>query len=122
MVSIYAKHASLLRVATEVSTYDEEVRDFWASVLDRFITEAADHIRSEQREGLIPETLEARPTAEGLVWMVERCCYVYLAAGERAPATLVDELAPVWVAALYPGVVPADSFTPSSDYQRDRDL
>ena len=49
MVSIYAEHAGLLRVATEVSTYDDEVRAFWVSVLDRFIAETADHIRSEQR-------------------------------------------------------------------------
>src|SRR5215212_6657156 len=37
VVSIYAEHASLLRVATEVSTYDDEVRAFWVSVIDRFI-------------------------------------------------------------------------------------
>jgi len=114
VVSIYAEHASLLRVATEVSTYDDEVRAFWVSVIDRFISEAADHIRSEQREGLIPDLLEPRPTAEGLVWMVERCCYVYLAAGDRSPEKLVDELTPVWAAALYPGVIPATLLTPGS--------
>jgi len=108
VVSVYAEHASLLRVATEVSTYDDEVRAFWASVMERFVAATADHIRSEQRAGLIPEILEARPTAEGLVWMVERCCYVYLSAGEREPEGLVADVAPVWVAALYPGVIPAD--------------
>jgi len=108
VVSVYAEHASLLRVATEVSTYDDEVRALWASVMERFVAATADHIRSEQRAGLIPEILEARPTAEGLVWMVERCCYVYLSAGEREPEGLVADVAPVWVAALYPGVIPAD--------------
>ena len=123
VVSVYAEHASLLRVATEVSTYDDEVRAFWVSVLDRFIAETADHIRSEQRAGLIPDMLEPRPTAEGLVWMVERCCYVYLAAGEREDAEALRRRArAVWMAALYPGVVPASSITPSSDHQRERDL
>jgi len=114
VVSIYAENARLMGVATEVSTYDDEVRAFWVSVLDRFIVETADHIRSEQRAGLIPDMLEPRPTAEGLVWMVERCCYVYLAEGDREPEKLVAELAPVWVAALYPGVVPATLITPGS--------
>jgi AcrR family transcriptional regulator len=114
VVSIYAENARLMGVATEVSTYDDEVRAFWVSVLDRFIVETADHIRSEQRAGLIPDMLEPRPTAEGLVWMVERCCYVYLAEGDRAPEKLVADLAPVWVAALYPGVVPATLITPGS--------
>ena len=108
VVSVYAEHASLLRVATEVSTYDDEVRAFWASVMERFVAATADHIRSEQRAGLIPDALEARPTAEGLVWMVERSCYVYLSGGEREPERLVADVAPVWVAALYPGVIPAD--------------
>src|SRR5207248_9361213 len=42
-----------------------------------------------------------------LYWMAERCCYVYLGRGERKPAAVVDALAPVWTAALYPGVIPA---------------
>ncbi len=119
VVSVYAEHASLLRVATEVSTYDDEVRAFWVSVLDPFIVETADHIRSEQGVGLIPDVLQARPTAEGLVWMVERCCYVYLhdggPGGGRSPERLVADIAPVWVAALYPGVIPANLITPSAD-------
>ena len=122
VVSIYASHASLLNVAIEVSTYDDEVRAVWVSVLDRFIAETADHIRSEQRAGLIPDVLEPRPTAEALVWMVERCCYVYLPEGGseqgRSPEQLVAGIAPVWVAALYPGVIPATSITPGSSDQQ----
>lgn len=113
VVSVYAEHASLLRVATEVSTYDDEVRAFWLGVVERFIAATADHIRSEQRSGLIPDVLEARATAEGLVWMVERCCYIYLSRGERSPESLVGEMAPVWVAALYPGVIPAEQLRPA---------
>ena len=115
VISVYAEHAGLLRVATEVSTYDEEVRATWTSIIGGFIAATAEHIRSEQRLGLIPDVLEARSTAEGLVWMVERCCYVYLSAGERPPERLVADVAPVWIAALYPGVIPADLISPRSD-------
>jgi len=115
VVSVYSEHAGVLRLATEVSTYDEEMRQVWLEIVDRFIEAAAEHIRSEQEAGLIPETLEAQATAEGLVWMAERCNYIYLARGERSPEDLVAAMAPVWTAALYPGVIPADQLRPPAD-------
>jgi TetR/AcrR family transcriptional regulator, ethionamide resistance regulator len=112
VVSVYAEHASLLRVAIEVSTYDDEVRAFWMAIMGRFIETTAEHVRSEQRAGLISDLLEPRATAEGLVWMIERCCYIYLARGERSPEEVVIACAPVWTAALYPGVISAEQLRP----------
>lgn len=113
VVSLYAEHLELLGIATEVSTYDEEVRAVWLGIATRFIDAAADHIRAEQRAGLIPKALRAEPIAEGLVWMAERCCSIYLRGGERTPEELVEGLAPAWTAALYPGVIPADELRPN---------
>ena len=114
VVSTYAEDALVLRIAAEVSTYDDEVRVLWLDIAERFIEATDDHIRSEQDVGLIPRTLEPRATAESLFWMAERCCYVYLGRGERTPKQLVDALAPVWTAALYPGVIPAGQLSPRS--------
>jgi TetR/AcrR family transcriptional regulator, ethionamide resistance regulator len=112
IVSVYAGEAALLRVAAEVSTYDDEVRALWLDIAERFIEATADHIRSEQEVGLIPRTLDPRSTAESLFWMAERCCYMYLGRGERSPKQVVQGLVPVWVAALYPGVIPAGQLSP----------
>jgi TetR/AcrR family transcriptional regulator, ethionamide resistance regulator len=112
VVSVYAENAALLRVATEVSTYDEEVREVWIAIVDRFIDATAEHIRSEQAKGLIMAALEPRATAETLVWMNERLSYIYLGRGERTPDELVEAMAPVWTGALYPGVIPADELRP----------
>ena len=114
VVSVYAEHAGLLRVATEVSTYDEEVRDVWMAIVERFIEATADHIRAEQAKSLITAGLDPRATAEALVWMNERCSYIYLGRGERRPEELVAAMAPVWTAALYPGVIPAGELRPES--------
>ncbi|MSO41040.1 MAG: TetR/AcrR family transcriptional regulator [Solirubrobacterales bacterium] len=113
VVRVYAGHAELLRIATEVSTYDAEVREVWLGIAERFIVATADHIRSEQAAGLIPRALDPRATAETLVWMNERCCYIYLARGERTPEQVIDPIARVWSGALYPGVIPADEFAGS---------
>lgn len=115
VVGVYAEQASLLRVATEVSTYDEEVRAVWMRIMQRFIDATAEHIRSEQEVGLIPDMLDPQATAEGLVWMAERCNYIYLGRAERTPEQVVGAVAPVWTAALYPGVIPADEFRPGRD-------
>jgi AcrR family transcriptional regulator len=112
IVSVYAGEAALLRVAAEVAAYDDEVRALWLDIAERFIEATADHIRSEQEVGLIPRTLEPRSTAESLFWMAERCCYMYLGRGERSPKQVVQGLVPVWVAALYPGVIPAGQLSP----------
>jgi TetR/AcrR family transcriptional regulator, ethionamide resistance regulator len=112
VVSVYADEAPLLRIATEVSTYDEEVRALWLDIAGRFIEATADHVRSEQDLGLIPRNLDPRATAEGLFWMAERCCYIYLGRGQRKPKAVVDGLVPVWTAALYPGVIPAGQLSP----------
>jgi TetR/AcrR family transcriptional regulator, ethionamide resistance regulator len=112
VVSVYAGEARLLRIAAEVATYDEEVRALWLDIAERFIEATADHIRAEQQVGLIPRTLDPRSTAEVLYWMAERCCYTYLGRGERTPQQVVQGLMPVWVAALYPGVIPAGQLSP----------
>jgi AcrR family transcriptional regulator len=120
VVSVYAEHAGVLRVATEVSTYDDEVRQVWVGLVQRFIDATAEHIYTEQAAGLIPTTLKPEATAESLVWMVERCCYIYLGREERKPAEVVRALAPVWTAALYPGVIPAEQLRPRGRAQSPR--
>jgi AcrR family transcriptional regulator len=102
MAELYERHAGLLRAATEVSTYDDEVRGFWRALIERFIEATATHLEGEQRAGRVPRSLDPRATAESLVWMAERCCYVYLARGERTAVELVASLSATWTAALYP--------------------
>lgn len=99
--AVYRRHAGLLRVATEVSTYDEEVRQFWRSLVERFIDATAEYLSRQQKAGRMAQ-LEPRSAAEALVWMAERSLYVYVASGERQPEQVVDMLIPLWIAVLYP--------------------
>jgi TetR/AcrR family transcriptional regulator, ethionamide resistance regulator len=119
VVAVYAQNAALLRLVTEVSTYDEEVRELWVAIVERFVEATAEHIRGEQAKDLISATLDPRATAEALVWMNERLSYVYLGREQRQPADLVAAMAPVWTAALYPGVIPADQLSPKGPGEGD---
>jgi AcrR family transcriptional regulator len=110
VVAVWGEHSSLLRVVIEVSGYGEEVRERWFGIVQRFIDATAEHLTAEQGRGLIPANLDPTAAAEALVWGVERCCYMYISRADRRPEEVVDQLATVWVSALYPGVVPASQF------------
>lgn len=101
VANVYCENSLLLRTVTEVSTYDADVRQFWRSVVERFVGQTAQHLRNEQAIGRA-RLCDPDRTAEALVWMTERWSYIYLTSGERTPQQLVDALVPVWVAALYP--------------------
>jgi AcrR family transcriptional regulator len=115
IVSVWTEHDRVLRVVTEVAAYDAEVRAEWLRIVGRFIASAAERIAAEQRQGLIPPALDPPATAEALVWMAERCCGVYLGGDAgRSAEELIEQLASVWAAALYPGVIPARELRPDS--------
>jgi AcrR family transcriptional regulator len=114
VVSVWGEHASLLRSVIEVSGYGEDVRETWFGIVQRFIDATAEHLTSEQRRGLVPERLDPTVAAEALVWGVERVCYIYISRAARSPEEVVDQLTTVWVAALYPGVVPASELRPET--------
>lgn len=111
-VSVYADNADLLRLVTEVAAYDEDVREQWLGLVEGATESTAGHIRREQRAGLISRTVDSGATSEALIWMAERCCDVYLRRGGRSPEEVVEALTPVWTAALYPGVIPAEQLRP----------
>jgi AcrR family transcriptional regulator len=97
----YAENAGILRVANEVSTYDADVREFWIGLVGQFIEATAEHIRADQQRGRIDKGIDPWATAEALVWMTERCCYIFLGRGERRADEVTSSLLPVWVGALY---------------------
>jgi TetR/AcrR family transcriptional regulator, ethionamide resistance regulator len=102
VVSVYEQNATLLRVATEVSSYDDEVRDLWKGLVERFIEATEQHLRREQGQGRVSPALDARTMAEALVWMTERCCYIYLGRRERPAEEVAEALIQTWTTALYP--------------------
>jgi len=97
---VYELHASLLRAVTEVSTYDEELAQFWRSLVQRFIDATAEHLRLEREAGAIQE-VDPTAAAESLVWMTERCLYIYVLQERRPAGEVIDSLTKLWVAALY---------------------
>lgn len=100
VTSLYAGHRRLLAAAIEVSTYDAELGAFWRALVGRFVDATASHLERERDAGRLA-AVEPRAAAEALVWMVERCLWLFLAQGERSVDDVVDQLAAVWVAALY---------------------
>ncbi len=101
VVAVYMRHANLMRVGQEVATYDPEMGELWRELIGRFISATAEHLRREQSAGRL-RPLDPDETAESLVWMMERCSYVYLGLGRRDASHVVETLTAIWYHALYP--------------------
>ena len=101
IAALYEQHSPLLRVIVEVSTYDDEVAEFWRSALGRFIEATRQRIELEQGAGRAPAS-PADATAFALVWMTERTFYQQVV---QQPAFSRDEsveaLVGIWMRSVF---------------------
>lgn len=96
IAEIYAEHGALLRVVVEVSTYDEEVAQYWRALVGRFAAATRDRIVSEAG-GADGVDGPAEAMAFALVWMVERTFYEHTVQGSPIPVgDLVDALTTIF--------------------------
>jgi AcrR family transcriptional regulator len=101
IAALYEQHSPLLRVIVEVSTYDDEVAEFWRAVLGRFIDATRERIEIEQAAGKAPPS-PAHATAFALVWMTERTFYQLVV--QEPPFSrddAVEALVGVWMRGVY---------------------
>ena len=101
IAAVYLEHADILRAAVEATTYDEEFKTFYTALIQRFVTQTADHLRRELEAGRL-RPLDPDPVAEALVWMAERCNHAFLLLEDRPVRDVVESLTTIWVHALYP--------------------
>jgi AcrR family transcriptional regulator len=101
IAQLYREHGALLRAIVEVSTYDDEVAQFWRGMVNRFVDATEERIRSEQARGAALAG-PPRATAFALVWMSERTLYEGFVQNEPlGTPELVDALAAIWTRAVY---------------------
>ena len=101
IAALYAEHGVLLRAIVEVSTYDDEVAQFWRGMLGRFVDASRRRIDAERAAG-VSVAGHAHATAFALVWMTERTMYQHLMQGEQiARDEMVDALAGIWLRSVY---------------------
>ena len=92
IAEIYREHGAVLRAVVEVSTYDEEVAQFWRALVARFAESTRERIEAED-----PALPSPGATAFALVWMVERTLYQQLVQPEALDADeLLDALATIF--------------------------
>ena len=98
---LYEQHGTLLRAIVEVSTYDDEVADFWRRLLGRFVDASRQRIVAEQDAGK-SSCEDALATAFSLCWMAERVLYQELVQSAPIPQeNLVDALVRIWMRTIY---------------------
>jgi AcrR family transcriptional regulator len=100
----YRAHAPILNATSETWHLDPEVRASWDEMMGALITNVEGLIRAQQERGIARSSIDARLTAEALVWMNERTLHIAYLSGGRAAidSRLISNLARIWTATLYP--------------------
>jgi AcrR family transcriptional regulator len=100
---LYREHGLLLRAVVEVSTYDEEVAQFWRGQVGRFVDATRTRIEAEQAAGrALPGPADAMAFA--LIWMAERTFYQQRVQNVLDDLdVLVDALAVIFERTVYGG-------------------
>jgi TetR/AcrR family transcriptional regulator, ethionamide resistance regulator len=101
IANVYCAHGDMLRAALEVTTYDDEFRVFYWSLIRRFVNATAEHLRRELDAGR-GRRLDIEVVAESLVWMAERCANAFFLTEGRPKSEVIEPLTSIWVHALYP--------------------
>ncbi len=101
--ALYREHGLLLRAVVEVSTYDEDVAQFWRAQVERFVEATRARIEAEQRADRgLPGPADAMAFA--LIWMAERTFYQQRVQGVLVDIDeLVEALAGIFTRSVYGG-------------------
>lgn len=116
MARVYSDSSALLALAAEASTYDEEVRELWGTVLETVTEGTREEIERLQKAGSIDGALDPEALSEGLVLMTERSFQLHLAQGQGDPNEVASSLTRVWWAALFgPPVTKTEAAEPPGE-------
>jgi AcrR family transcriptional regulator len=71
----WLRHGPLMRAVLENLPSDQDLREQWYTILDRFISEFAKHIDGLRAGGYYPPGMDSVTLATGLAWATERVLY-----------------------------------------------
>lgn len=100
-ITIYMRHASVLRAVNEMAAVDDVVGEFWRGLVRRFIDANVDRIEAERAAGRSPVEHPAE-TAFFLMWGTERALYEWSRSNSHAdPTQLIEAITGVWQRTLF---------------------
>lgn len=101
-LSLWRRHAAVLRSAVESWQTDADIRALWTGVLERFMRAAAVQIASDREAGVAAPGPPPEALAGALVAMNERCFYLaLLGALPGSDEELAEVLTAIWLSAVY---------------------
>ena len=99
----FSAHRAVARSGRSVLVLDSEVRELWATLMQRCVDNTAALINAERKRGAAPDTIPAEDLATFLNLMNERA--MQAAFNEERPflpdERVVDTLTHIWVTSIY---------------------
>jgi AcrR family transcriptional regulator len=81
-IDTYRAHRTILGTVAETAAYDGRVREQQQSLIDQVAASLATYLADAQRAGAADPELDARRTAQWIIWMIERGLYQFVGAAD----------------------------------------
>lgn len=83
----YLRNAKMMAIVEQVATFNAEFQELRRKHRATSITRTARAVRRWQRDGLVPDDLDAEMTARALAAMIDHSLYLWIVQGDDAPDT-----------------------------------
>lgn len=101
-IDTYRTHRTILGTVAETAAYDGRVREQQQSLIDQVAESLAAYVADAQRAGAADSELDARRTAQWIIWMIERGLYQFVgAADDDEVERLLDALTDIIWRVIY---------------------
>lgn len=99
----FGSHRAVTLAGAAAGATNPEVRELWASFMQKWVDHIAEVIEAERARGAAPKTLPARELSAALNLMNERVFFASFAAEQPSvPEThVLDTLVHIWVSSIY---------------------
>lgn len=99
----FASHKKVTRAVQAATATNAEVRQLWATFMQKWITYTAAVIDAERARDAAPDTLPAQELATALNLLNERALFASFAAEQSSvpEAQVLDTLVHIWVSSIY---------------------
>jgi AcrR family transcriptional regulator len=103
-IDTYRSHTTILGAVVETAAYDARVKTQQQTLIDEVVASLTRHIEQHQRQGSAAPELDAKRTAQWLIWMIERGLYELVSPAADAEAErLLEAVTDVVWRTLYAG-------------------
>lgn len=108
LISVYRRHAPVLRAVREVGSYDDEIQEYWRRHRDEAALVVAGFLRDEQTRGVVAGSVDVDTASMLIAQLTDNAIHDHLVSGDPdKDGVIAGEIARIGWLAFY-GATPEE--------------